>query len=250
MSLFAIQRNGGETVYSQIARLLKEEIATHLAPGDCLPPERELAARFGVNRHTIRRAIDELIAASLLERRHGKGTFVLESPVDYHVGSATRFTEAIESLGMTPSDRVLHKQLIPARGGVAKRLRLTESDFVLWVESLRMADGRPICVVSHFLPQRAFPTLLSDYNGGSLHEHLALHYGVTLRRVESLVSALLPRGDDAQLLAISRNQPVLRVKSVNVSEADGTPLEYTLTRFRADRIQLRINLGPTKTSTS
>lgn len=250
MSLVALRRNGGETVYSQIARLLKEEITTHLAPGACLPPEKELAARFGVNRHTIRRAIDELIAASLLERRHGKGTFVLESPVDYIVGSATRFTETIESLGITASDRILHKLLIPARGGVASRLRLTENDSVLWIESLRMADERPICVISHFLPQRAFPTLLSDYNGGSLHEHLALRYGVALRRVESLVSAVLPRGDDAQLLAMARNQPVLRVKSVNVSELDGTPLEYALTRFRADRIQLRINPCSTDASTS
>ncbi len=75
MSLVALQRNGGETIYSQIAKLLKEEIASFLTPGECLPSENELAGRFGVNRHTVRRAVEDLIAAGLLERRHGKGTF-------------------------------------------------------------------------------------------------------------------------------------------------------------------------------
>lgn len=242
MSLVALQRNGGEAIYSQIAKLLKEEIASFLTPGERLPSENELAERFGVNRHTVRRAVEDLIAAGLLERRHGKGTFVLDTPADYVLGSGTRFTENFESLGKTASSRILRKLVIPARGGVANRLKLAENDPVIWIESLRLADDRPICVISHFLPQRPIPELLDEYHGGSLHEYLAVHHGLKLRRIESLVSAALPQGDDASLLGMPQNQPVLRVKSVNVSERDGTPFEYALTRFRADRIQLRINL--------
>ena len=241
MSLVALQRNSGEAIYSQIAKMLKEEISSFLSPGECLPSENDLAERFGVNRHTIRRAIEDLINAGLLERRHGKGTFVLDGPSDYVLGSGTRFTETFESLGKTASCRILRKLVIPARGGVATRLRLSENDSVIWIESLRQADDQPICVISHFLPQQTFPELLNEYLGGSLHEHLAARYGLKLRRIESLVSGVLPQGDDASLLGMPQNQPVLRVKSVNVGERDGTPLEYALTRFRADRIQLRIN---------
>jgi GntR family phosphonate transport system transcriptional regulator len=241
MSLVALQRNSGEAVYSQIAKLLREEIAAFRAPGECLPSEHELAERFGVNRHTVRRAVDDLIDAGLLERRHGKGTFVLAGPADYVLGSGTRFTENFESLGMTASSRILRKLVIPARGGVAVRLNLAEDESVVWIESLRLADERPVCIVSHFLPQRMFPDLFDAYHGGSLHELLADRYGRALRRVESLVSAALPQGDDASLLGMPMNQPVLRVKSVNVDTWDGTPLEYALTRFRADRVQLRIN---------
>ncbi len=241
MSQLALQRNGGEAIYSQIAKMLKEEIASFIAPGGCLPSETELAKRFGANRHTIRRAAEELIAAGLLERRHGKGTFVLEAPADYPLGSGTRFTETFESLGKTTSSRTLRKLVIPARGGVATRLHLTENDLVIWIESLRLADNRPICVISHFLPQQLFPELLEEYHEGSLHEHIGVRYGYKLRRIESLISATLPQGDDASLLGMPQNQPVLRVKSVNVDKKNGAPLEYALTRFRADRIQLRIN---------
>ena len=56
---------------------------------------------------------------------------------------------------------------------------------------------------------------------------------------ESLVTAALPLGDDAELLAMPRNRPVLRVKTVNRITVDGSPGEYALSRFRADRVQLQ-----------
>lgn len=241
MSLVALRRGGGEAIYRQIAHLLREEVSASLSPGGCLPSEAALAERFGVNRHTLRRAVDELVAAGLLERRHGSGTYVLDGPADYVIGSATRFTEQIEALGKMASSRVLRKLVIAARGGVAERLRLSNGQQVVWIETLRLADQRPVCVTSHFLPCANFPDLADEYDGGSLHAYLESKGEYRLRRVESVVSAVLPQGDDASLLGIPQNQPVLRIKSVNVCARAGTPLEYALTRFRADRIQLRIN---------
>jgi GntR family phosphonate transport system transcriptional regulator len=104
---------------------------------------------------------------------------------------------------------------------------------------LRIADGFPFCVISHFLPVTPYSAVLSEYQDGSLHELLTRNCGV-LRRTESLVTAVLPQGDDAKLLGITQSRPVLRVKSLNVLDRDGTPVEYAITRFRADRIQLRI----------
>ncbi|MDD2702254.1 MAG: UTRA domain-containing protein, partial [Sideroxydans sp.] len=80
---------------------------------------------------------------------------------------------------------------------------------------------------------------LENYQDGSLHALLQQHVGA-LRRTESLVTAVMPQGDDAKLLGITQQRPVLRVKSLNVLERDATPVEYAITRFRADRIQLCI----------
>jgi len=193
MSLVALQRNDDEAIYSQIAKPLKEEIASFFTPRECLPSENELAERFGVNRHTIRRAIKDLIAWGLLERCHGIGTFVHDGPADYVFGSGTRFTETFESLGKTGSYRILHKLTFPARGGVARRLQLAENEPVVWIESLRMADHRPICAISHFLPHQLFSNLLAQYQGGLLHAHLAARYELKSLRIESLVSAVPAR---------------------------------------------------------
>lgn len=86
MSLYAVQKNSGLALYAQIVKQLEQEVLSRYAPGDGLPSEAELAQRFGVNRHTLRRAVDELVDAGLLERRHGLGIFVLDTQLDYQIG--------------------------------------------------------------------------------------------------------------------------------------------------------------------
>lgn len=241
MSLYAVTRDTGEALYAQIARQLEQDVVNLYGPGDCLPAEGELALRFGVNRHTLRRAVDELVDAGLLERRHGRGVFVLDTQLDYQIGKSTRFTENLAALGLLAVNRILRKQTLPAIARVAQRLALAEGEAVHWIESLRTVDGRPMCVISHFIPAQRFPDLIARYEEGSLHQFLSASYGCQLRRTESHVTAVLPQGDDAKYLGMPQNRPVLRVKSVNVDERDGAPVEYAITRFRADRIQLRIN---------
>ncbi|MGL1832283.1 phosphonate metabolism transcriptional regulator PhnF [Rhodocyclaceae bacterium SMB388] len=240
MSLYLLDRESGTAIYAQIARQLEKEVRDQQAPGDCLPSEGALAARFGVNRHTLRRAVDELVEAGLLERRHGLGVFVLDTQWDYQIGKGTRFTENLALLGLTAENRILRAQTIEASPSVAARLAIAAGAKVHWLETLRLADQRPVCVISHFVPATRFPDLRQRFESGSLHAVLKADYGCSLRRTESLVTAVLPQGDDARLLAMPQNRPVLRVKSINVDERDDTPVEYAITRFRADRIQLRI----------
>jgi GntR family transcriptional regulator, phosphonate transport system regulatory protein len=239
MSLFALNHQPGEARYRQIAMELERELAATGKAGTALPPEPELAARFGVNRHTLRRAVDELVNVGLVERRHGRGVFILRNPIAYPIGSTTRFTSTVACLGHTADSRLVRKQLIPAQGGVAKRLGLQTGDPVVWIETVRLADSVPLVLIGHFLPATRFPGLLEAYDGGSLHGLLLANYGTQLARQESLVTAALPLGDDAELLSMPRNRPVLRVKTINRIVDDGTPGEYALSRFRADRVQLQ-----------
>lgn len=239
MSLYAIDRDTGITLYAQIAEVLERDYVRQGAPGDRLPSEGDLAARFGVNRHTLRRAVDELIVEGLLERQHGVGIFITDQLLDYRVGSGTRFTQTLADIGISTDTKVIRKIIAPVSAGVARHLSLAADESVLWIETLRIADGSPFCVISHFLPVEPFRSMLDVYQNGSLHELLAKNCGA-LRRTESLVTAVLPQGDDAKLLGITQSRPLLRVKSLNVLDRDGTPIEYAITRFRADRIQLRI----------
>jgi len=241
MSLYAVRRENGEAIYAQIARVLAQEITTSRSPGDFLPAEGLLAARFGVNRHTLRRAIDELVDSGLLERRHGLGVFVLDSHINYQIGLGTRFTENIAALGMQSENRILRRQTLPATDAIAQRLDIKTGEPVFWIETLRSAAELQICVISHFVPQNRFPDLDQRYHEESLHRCLEANYGCRLRRSESLVTAVLPQGDDAKILGMPQNRPVLRVKSVNIDQRDSRPVEYAITRFRADRIQLCIN---------
>ena len=239
MSVYLVERGeGGIPIYRQIRDALINEIREFYKPGDTLPSESELAERFGVNRHTLRRAVDELVADGLVERYHGKGVFVLEPTINYHIGITTRFTETLESLGHTTASHVLRKQIIPARNGVASRLKIPEGEEVVFIETLREVESKPFCVISHFLPLQVLPTIFENYHSGSLHNFLKEHYGIALVRSESLISSVLPEANDASRLNMPRQAPVLRVKSTNLDIQTKKPIEYAVTRFRGDVTQL------------
>ncbi|MBE0438461.1 MAG: phosphonate metabolism transcriptional regulator PhnF [Gammaproteobacteria bacterium] len=238
MTLYAVNRHTGEAVYQQITRILEQEIKSSYEAGDYLSTENELAARFSVNRHTIRHAIDELVSAGVVERQHGRGTVVLGAALDYQIGEHTRFTETLESLGKTTNTRIIRKIIVPARGGVARRLNIDNETPVLLLETLRKVDDRPFCVISHFIPVNAYPEIETDYLSGSLHAFFKQTLNISLLRKESLATASMPIGDDASHLQIPNNFPVLRVKSINIDAVSKHPVEYSITRFRADRVQL------------
>lgn len=241
MSVRRIQRGEGSLpVYRQISQMLRQEVRNFYEAGDALPTEANLSQRFNVNRHTLRRAVDELVAEGMVERRHGKGVYVLAPTIDYAIGPRTRFTETLEALGVSTQSRVIRKQIVLASGGVAGRLKLAEGSEVIFLETLRVVDAKPFCVISHFLPLASFPKVFEHYDGGSLHEFLEQNCATKLKRSESLISAVLPESDDASLLNIPRYLPVLRVKSVNLAIDNDKPVEYVVTRFRGDATQLSV----------
>ncbi|MFY0677864.1 MAG: phosphonate metabolism transcriptional regulator PhnF [Neptuniibacter sp.] len=241
MSALMINRGSGSLpVYKQISESLRQEVQNLYKAGDLLPPEAELAKRYSVNRHTLRRAVDELVEDGLVIRQHGKGTFVLAPTIDYVIGANTRFTENLESLGVTTQSRVLRKQIIPARGGVAEKLKIEVGTKVIFLETLREVDGKPFCISSHFLPLELAPEVYASYQSSSLHAFLDTECSVKIKRIESLISAVTPLADDALQLQMPRNMPALRVKSLNVEMDSQVPIEYVVTRFRGDTTQLSI----------
>lgn len=231
----------GESVYLQISRVLEQEIRHQYRSGDFLPSENVLADRFGVNRHTLRRAIDELIDAGVVERRRGRGTLVLDPAVVYPIHSRTRFTDTLESQGRATDTIVVFKQKAQATEGVAAALDIAEGQEVVWLEVLRLVDNWPFSVVSSFMPYPRFADLLDLYNGGSLHSFAESHFGLTIRRKWSRITAVMPRTEDAHRLKTPRNKPLLRIKSMNIDADTERPVEYCVSRVRSDRVSLEIN---------
>src|SRR6202451_4456916 len=91
----------GYSTWRLIAEELRREIVGGVrAPGAKLPPEGELAERFGVHRNTVRQAVAALAAEHLVVSRRGSGTFVAEHTVLVHrIGARTRFSDSLEGRG-------------------------------------------------------------------------------------------------------------------------------------------------------
>lgn len=210
MSFYTVNWENGEALYAQTKRQPKPDITSFCAPSGYLPSENDLAMWFGMNRHTLRRMIGELVDVVLLKRRHGRGVAVLDSQIDYQIGAGPRCTENLIAAGVLAFNWILRKQTLPAIKGVAERLQILHGKVVLWIETFRLVDEHPMCVISNFSPAERFPDLLDRYEGGSLHAFLKYVYGCCLRWAESLVTGVLLQVDHAKCRGMPQNRPVLR----------------------------------------
>ncbi|MBD1546799.1 phosphonate metabolism transcriptional regulator PhnF [Roseibium aggregatum] len=234
-----LDRGAGIAIWRQIMEWLKAEIASGaFEKGSRLPPESEIAARFGVNRHTVRRAIAALTAEGVLRADQGRGTFVAAAPISYPITSRTRFSEIVSGQDKAPSGRLIGAGTEEADALLANWLKVPIGTLLIRLETLRVADGVPVMVGTSWFEQSRFPNLVADYaETGSITRALAKAGVADYRRKESRVTAELVDPQDVAVLGVASGQPVLVVESLNL-DADGRPMQYTRTRMAADRIQL------------
>ena len=140
--------------YRDIEAHLRELIAA-ASPGDALPTEAELCARFDVSRMTVRQALQELTNAGLVDRQRGKGTFVAARPMHRRPGVFLSFTEEMARRGMTPTSRLVSAGIDAARPEELADLRLADGAEVVRVERVRLADGVPIAFEDAAVLRRA-----------------------------------------------------------------------------------------------
>jgi GntR family phosphonate transport system transcriptional regulator len=233
------QRGGGLSLWRQIALSLQGEIADGTrAPGAQLPTEAQLAAGFAVNRHTVRRALEELTRQGLVRVEQGRGSFVAEDVLDYAVSARTRFSETIRRHNREPSGRVVDLREMAADAPVAAALAIRPGARVIRLERLGLADGRPMTLGLHYFPAARFPGLLARLRASpTITEALAAAGVSDYRRQVTRVTARMPQPAEADLLLMPRNRPVLVTESINVDQ-DGRVVEFGIARYPTPRVQI------------
>lgn len=239
MTLVEGTRGRGLAIWAQIAQTLQDEITRGVVkPGEQLPPEADLAARFRVNRHTLRRAVAALAEAGAVRVEQGRGTFVAEDVIDYALGQRTRLSENLKKMDRTPGSTFLRGIEMPAPVRIARSLNIRAGRPVILLETLSFADGRPLGLGSNYFPKARFDGIVEDYRRlGSITRALAARGIDDYLRKVTRITAQMPDAADARLLQQPRNQPVLVTEAIDV-DTQGTPIGVGLTRFAAARVQL------------
>jgi len=235
----ALARGQGVSLWRQIAQAVEGDIsAGALPPGARLPTEAEFSARFAVNRHTVRRAMEELEARGLVRIEQGRGSFVSEDVLDYPVGPRTRFSESIRRQNREPAGRIVKLTEVPAEPQVAEALKLRRGRPVLLAQRLGLVDGRPVVLGDHYLPVGRFPNIAALLaEDSSITRALAACGVADYRRLVTRITARMPTAEEAQLLEQARTRPVLVTEAVNVDPA-GEPVELSIACYAAGRMQI------------
>lgn len=224
-------------VWQRIAQVLSADIEGQAA-GARLPTEARLAERFGVNRHTVRRAIESLVRQGRLRVEQGRGAFVADEVLDYMVSARTRFSEWIRRHDKVPAGEMLRLRELPARHDVAAALGIGEGEAVALLERLGRADGIPISLTDHHFPVARLPGIVDALRAAPTITEALIRVGVAdYTRQSTRVSARMPSEMEAGLLHIDRTRPLLICENVNIG-LDGAVVEFGIGRYPSARVQV------------
>ncbi|MEY8689060.1 MAG: GntR family transcriptional regulator [Leptothrix sp. (in: b-proteobacteria)] len=211
-------------LYQQIKGLITRGLqGGEWKPGEAIPSELDLAARFRVSQGTVRKAIDELAAENLLVRRQGKGTFVAthnEQKIQY------RFLrlQPEEGGGPVPMQReFLDCRRLRAPADVARALDLRAGDTVVQIRRTLAQAGKPVVLDDIWLPGALFKGLtaerLTDYRG-PLYSLFESEFGVRMIRAEEKIRAIAADVGVAALLGVAEGAPLLSVERLALTYGD------------------------------
>jgi GntR family phosphonate transport system transcriptional regulator len=228
-------------IWQAIARTLCEEISEgRYTPGDKLPSEAALADRFGVNRHTVRHALSQLVKEGLVRTRRGAGAFVAATPTDYPIGKRVRFHENLLAAGRHPEKTALLIENRAATPGEAQALDLARGDTVCAYHGLSLADGRPMALFESLFPLARLGGINVALNNTKSVTEALCQVGVTdYTRATTRLTAVLAGSTQALHLHLREGDPLLRSTSVNVDD-QGRPVEFGRTWFSGDRVTLTL----------
>jgi GntR family transcriptional regulator len=226
-------------LYQQIKGLILQNLQSgEWKPGESIPSEMELAARYRVSQGTVRKAIDELASDHLLIRRQGKGTFVATHSED-HV--QYRFLKLVPDRGDLDSEGPAQREIVDckrsrATADIARALALRTGDAVLQVRRVLSFGGTPTILEDLWLPAAPFKGLtaerLADYHG-PMYALFETEFGVRMVRADEKIRAVLPDETQSQLLKVDANVPLLSVERIAYTYND-TPMELRRGFYRTD----------------
>jgi GntR family transcriptional regulator, phosphonate transport system regulatory protein len=239
-SRHTITGGGNMPMWRQIEQTLSREIADGtFEAGRKIPSAQDLAKRFSVNRHTVRRAIGELEQRGLVRTATGSGTYVREQPYYYPITRRTRCKQTMGTFSI-PTRYELLDHRVEAPGPAVSEALGPQVRRVYRLTYISFADERPFDYCEAYFPAQRFPGLPEVFMQHRSITRTLAEFGVhDYLREYTAIMAKLPPAAIARHLSLPAGRPVLHVCSINV-DVEGVPLQYGETYFSGDWVQLVI----------
>jgi GntR family transcriptional regulator len=234
-------------LYYQLENLMREKILSgEYRVGDRLPTENDLIHQYGVSRITVRQALTSLAEDGVIERRQGRGTFVVERrikrrTVDEQMEFHGSLDEVIDGGPPTPV-KVLEINRISADAQEAELLGLQPGDLIYRIKRLRTRDGKPHSLIVNFLPSEIGARFTrEELSAGSLLKLIETKFNLRLKQARQQITAALADPHLAGLLDLRVGSPLLSIERTSFTE-EGRAVEHVHIYFRADIYSLTVQL--------
>lgn len=242
-----LEMDAAAPLYRQVEKQILQCLAEgEWKPGGQLPTESQLAERFGVAVFTIRAGIAELVAANILVRKQGKGTFVAR-----HTRQRQRYQFSHvfgnDGLQMFPDRELIsfRRETAPAPLQEILRLRGETRPAIFEIECLLTTGLQRVAAMQITLPAKKFAGLTARTIRASDENLYAVYQdscGVNVIRIEERVHAAVAASAIARALKIAPGSPLLRIERIAYTYND-VPVEFRVRHLDAAKYHYRLGEG-------
>jgi GntR family transcriptional regulator len=239
---------GTAPLHYQIMDIIKRQItADILKPGDLIPSESQLCAQYNVSRTTVRQALNQLVEENLLIRRRGKGSFVADKKLHRALNHLYSFSEDMNSLGITPTSKILEQVIVPASDGIMRSLALSpDNNKVFKIKRIRLAGSDPILLETTYIPAYLCPNIMQeDLSSASLYTILKNRYQLHFFRATETYEAIKMDAESARHLQAKQQASAFKIKRIAYLDT-GRPFELTHSITRGDKCTFKVELQAAK----
>ena len=225
---------------------LRNEIEEKIAQGtykEKIPSEREFMDEYSISRSTVREAISQLVNDGLVEKRHGKETFILNKPIQAWLGNLLSTTEIITNMGMQSKIELLEHGIVESSSEVKNALG---SDKAYLIKRLRLANNIPIAIETQFYPIQIGVELESyDLQNGTIYDILENDLKIKLYEADELITSEKISKKDSELLKLDNNQNALYLER-RVYDEMGHIIEFCKTSYNPTMYSIQFKSKRTK----
>ena len=223
------------------SQMVKEYILQNIASGvypigHMIDSEPVLSERLQVSRMTVREAIRDLVEENILEKQHGRGTFVLKQPRFKGFQCGIGFSEEMKRHGMVPSARDIQLIETTANEEIAQDLQITINAPVWNIKRVRLANDIPIAYEDEYFTKAIVTNLTVEIANHSIYEYL-YQQGIEFTYVDQMLDAVLANKEISQRLEVPVGTPLIRMYII-AHLKNGTPFNCGTTYYRTDSFQL------------
>jgi len=213
-------------LHVQLKNILEDQIK-HGYYKEKIPSERELMEMYSISRSTVREAVSILVREGVLEKVHGKGTFVNLKPVQEWL-SMTSFTETIKQMGI----QLLDHGIVPTPENIKNVNGFDDNCY--YIKRLRLKGQVPIAIENHYYPLELGQELTKyDLNKAVLYDVLEGDLAINFWEAEQIITTGHPSKEDAVHLDVSEKMCLLVTERM-INDPDGHLVEYYRGFFRSD----------------
>ena len=224
--------------YEQIFKLLKQDILNETYQiDDYLPSEHELVQTYKVSRDTIRKSLDLLQKAELIQKIRGQGSKVIkQAQIDFPVSNLTSYQELVQQHGINSKTNLIQLEKITVDKKLSNLTGFPEYRLVWRIVRQRVVDDIASVLDIDYLDKTLVPSLTREIAEQSIYAYLEEELGLRIAYAQKEITIDPATNRDQILMDIGTDQHVVSVKS-KVYLADGQQFQFTDSRHKLEKFR-------------